>query len=194
MNWFIVFPFFLKYLANAEYMINSRPRRRYILIYIYICVCVERERERERVSVFFEDIGSKILYNCMCVYIYRERERERESVFFEDIYRERERKRERERECVCVCVFFEDTGSTILYNCVCVCERERVLWINNIWHKKKYFSCIWLTYVLSHKRLEACIMKQRKCQSLQPATDVNLCLEISKCKHHTVSFEICSRG
>jgi len=25
MNFFIVFPFFLKYLANAEYMINSRP-------------------------------------------------------------------------------------------------------------------------------------------------------------------------
>ena len=25
MNWFIVFRFFLKYFANAEYMINSRP-------------------------------------------------------------------------------------------------------------------------------------------------------------------------
>jgi len=25
MDFFIVFPFFLKYLANAEYMINSRP-------------------------------------------------------------------------------------------------------------------------------------------------------------------------
>ena len=25
MNFLIVFPFFLKYLANAEYMINSRP-------------------------------------------------------------------------------------------------------------------------------------------------------------------------
>jgi len=25
MNFFILFPFFLKHLANAEYMINSRP-------------------------------------------------------------------------------------------------------------------------------------------------------------------------
>jgi len=25
MNFFIVFPFFLKHLANEEYMINSRP-------------------------------------------------------------------------------------------------------------------------------------------------------------------------
>jgi len=37
MNWFIVFPFFLKYLANAEYMIKSRPYSSEGRIVVVLC-------------------------------------------------------------------------------------------------------------------------------------------------------------